>query len=147
MANQAELIPCVMRVRVGDEYIPHAPLTTASQVLMPDDTTLEDYIAMTEPSELLCQIQHNLNGYPNVLLLEGRYTAGTGGAGDGPAGGEELTQYPCRQTYQDANNLTVFTVKKLAEPGTPTINKISDYVYTLTYSGADSLYIKLLLNI
>ena len=99
MANQAELIPFVMRVRVGDEYIPHAPLTTASQVLMPDDTTLEDYIAMTEPSELLCQIQHNLNGYPNVLLLEGRYTAGAGGAGDGPAGGEELTQYPCRQTY------------------------------------------------
>ena len=41
MANQAELIPFVMRVRVGDEYIPHAPLTTASQVLMPDDTTLE----------------------------------------------------------------------------------------------------------
>ena len=147
MANQAELIPFVMRVRVGDEYVPHAPLTTASQVFMPDNTTLEDYIAMTEPSELLCQIQHNLNGYPNVLLLEGRYTAGTGG--------EELTQYPCRQTYQDpcrqtyqdANNLTIYTVKKFAELGTPTINKISDYVYTLTYSGADSLYIKLLLNI
>ena len=82
-----------------------------------------------------------------MLLLEGRYTAGAGGAGDGPAGGEELTQYPCRQTYQDANNLTVYTVKKFAELGAPTINKISDYVYTLTYSGADSLYIKLLLNI
>ena len=101
----------------------------------------------TVPDYKLVELSHNLNGYPNVLLLEGRYTAGTGGAGDGPAGGEELTQYPCRQTYQDANNLTVFTVKKLAELGTPTINKISDYVYTLTYSGADSLYIKLLLNI
>ena len=102
---------------------------------------------MKELSCPLCEIQHNLNGYPNVLLLAGRYTAGAGGAGDGPAGGEELTQYPCRQTYQDANNLTVYTVKKFAELGTPTINKISDYVYTLTYSGADSLYIKLLLNI
>ena len=147
MANQSELLPVVLRVRVGDKYIPYAPLTAASQVLMPDNTSLEDYITMKELSCPLCEIQHNLNGYPNVLLLEGRYTAGTGGAGDGPAGGEELTQYPCRQTYQDANNLTVFTVKKLAEPGTPTINKISDYVYTLTYSGADSLYIKLLLNI
>ena len=147
MANQAELIPCVMRVRVGDEYVPHAPLTAASQVLMPDNVSLEDYIAMKELSCPLCEIQHNLNNYPNVLLLEGRYTAGAGGAGDGPAGGEELTQYPCRQTYQDANNLTVYTVKKIAELGTPTINKISDYVYTLTYSGTDSLYIKLLLNI
>ena len=100
----------------------------------------------TVPDYKLVELPHNLNGYPNVLLLEGRYTAGTGGAGDGPAGGKELTQYPCRQTYQDANNLTVFTVKKLAELGTPTINKISDYVYTLTYSGADSLYIILLLN-
>ena len=147
MANQSELLPVVLRVRVGDKYIPYAPLTAASQVLMPDNTSLEDYITMKELSCPLCEIQHNLNGYPNVLLLEGRYTAGTGGAGDGPAGGEELTQYPCRQTYQDANNLTVFTVKKLAELGAPTINKISDYVYTLTYSGADSLYIKLLLNI
>lgn len=147
MANQAELIPYVMRVRVGDEYVPHAPLTTARQILLPDNTSLEDYITMKELSCPLCEIQHNLNGYPNVLLLEGRYTAGAGGAGEGPAGGEELTQYPCRQTYQDANNLTVYTVKKIAELGTPTINKISDYVYTLTYSGADSLYIKLLLNI
>jgi hypothetical protein len=147
MANQSELLPVVLRVRVGDKYIPYAPLTAASQALMPDNTSLEDYITMKELSCPLCEIQHNLNGYPNVLLLEGRYTAGTGGAGDGPAGGEELTQYPCRQTYQDANNLTVFTVKKIAELGTPIINKISDYVYTLTYSGADSLYIKLLLNI
>lgn len=147
MANQSELLPVVLRVRVGDKYIPYAPLTAASQALMPDNTSLEDYITMKELSCPLCEIQHNLNGYPNVLLLEGRYTAGAGGAGDGPAGGEELTQYPCRQTYQDANNLTVFTVKKIAELGTPIINKISDYVYTLTYSGADSLYIKLLLNI
>ena len=147
MANQSELLPVVLRVRVGDKYIPYAPLTAASQVLMPDNTSLEDYITMKDLSCPLCEIQHNLNGYPNVLLLEGRYTAGAGGAGDGPAGGEELTQYPCRQTYQDANNLTVYTVKKIAELGTPTINKISDYVYTLTYSGADSLYIKLLLNV
>jgi len=129
------------------------PLKTGEPALCTDTQEVfvgcgEDTIQLeTVPDCELVTLTHNLNNYPNVLLLAGRYTAGAGGAGDGPAGGEELTQYPCRQTYQDANNLTVFTVKKLAEPGTPTINKISDYVYTLTYSGADSLYIKLLLNI
>ena len=88
MANQSELLPVVLRVRVGDKYIPYAPLTAASQVLMPDNTSLEDYITMKDLSCPLCEIQHNLNGYPNVLLLEGRYTAGAGGAGDGPAGGD-----------------------------------------------------------
>ena len=129
------------------------PLKTGEPALCTDTQEVfvgcgEDTIQLaTVPDYELVTLTHNLNGYPNVLLLEGRYTAGAGGAGDGPAGGEELMQYPCRQTYQDANNLTVYTVQKIAELGTPTINKISDYVYTLTYSGADSLYIKLLLNI
>lgn len=129
------------------------PLKTGEPALCSDTQEVfvgcgKDTIQLeTVPDCELVTLTHNLNNYPNVLLLAGRYTAGAGGAGDGPAGGEELTQYPCRQTYQDANNLTVYTVKKIAGLGTPTINKISDYVYTLTYSGTDSLYIKLLLNI
>lgn len=149
MADQTGLKPFVLRRHEGSENIPYAPLTTAAQTIMPDGTPLADFTAARDPAHLLATIQHDLGGYPSVLLLAAHYTAGTGGAGDGPAGGAALTQYPCRVVYHTTNSLTVYTVGELAPLEVNKIlNKLNNYVYTVTFDNAasDSVYIKLLLN-
>lgn len=147
MADRTGLIPFVLRERKDGRDVPYAPLTTAGQVLMPDGVPLADYLAASVPDWPLVTIRHDLGDYPDVLLLMGEYTAGAGGAGDGPAGGSELVQCPCRQSYPDADTLTVYTIRELTRLGIPTLHKISDRIYTLTFENAESLYIKLLLNV
>ena len=92
MADRTGLIPFVLRERKDGRDVPYAPLTTAGQVLMPDGVPLADYLAASVPDWPLVTIRHDLGDYPDVLLLMGEYTAGAGGAGDGPAGGSELVQ-------------------------------------------------------
>ena len=43
--------------------------------------------------------------------------------------------------------MTVYTIQELTRLGSPTLHKISDRIYTLTFENAESLYIKLLLNV
>ena len=86
MADRTGLIPFVLRERKDGRDVPYAPLTTAGQVLMPDGVPLADYLAASVPDWPLVTIRHDLGDYPDVLLLMGEYTAGAGGAGDGPAG-------------------------------------------------------------
>lgn len=136
----------VIRQYVNGRWVPYA--IPAGQVLMPEGTTLPAYTAAREPVYKLVTINHALDGYPSVLLLSLQYGAGSGGAGDGPAGGTDLVRCPCEPRYHSRSSLTIYTIKAIAEMGTPVLTKISNYEYLITFDGisADSMYLKLLLN-
>lgn len=101
------------------------------------------------PDQELVTIEHGLGGYPLVLLLALEYGAGVGGAGETPAGGTDPVQYPCRAVYHSTNSLTVYATKAITGLGAArTLSKMSNNEYLLTFDGisADSLYVKLILN-
>lgn len=136
----------VIRQYVGGQWVCYA--APAAQVLLPGGASLADYVAAREVNAELVTITHNLGGYPLVLLLSLQYGAGMGGAGDGPAGGTDPVQYPCRAVYHSQNELTVYTLPRIANLGAKTLTRISPYEYLVTFDGisADSMYVKLLLN-
>lgn len=129
----------------GNAYYP----ATDAESVKVGAATLESLCASQLPDTQFVSITHDLNGYPLVLLLAYQYGAGIGGAGTGPAGGTNPLQFPCRAEYINRNKLTLYVPKAIANLGSSrTLNKVSAYEYTVTFStgSADSLYVKLILN-
>lgn len=101
--------------------------TSSVSVDMQDGTTL----AEKEPVAFLVSIQHDLDAYPLVLLVQVN--------GDGSA-----VQLPCRTKYPGRYEVEIFTVKK--DWDNPKIEKIRSREYKVTFGthNPDSLYLRLL---
>ena len=136
----------VIRQYTGGRWVPMAPVTAADQIVMADGIPLSDYLAEQEPDSELVTISHGLDGYPSMQLLAIRYAAGVGGAGEGPAGGDDPVQCAFRLAYPSRDSLTVLVLVGYALPGTArTLTQIGELEYRLTLgSGTYSYYLRVL---
>lgn len=94
----------------------------------------------------LARINHGLGCYPGVRVLGAlQYGASMGGAGDGPAGGTDMRQIPCRVIWHDKDSLTIQTIRPVAELGAAQLVQTGAREYIITFEGdaLDSLYIEL----
>ncbi len=114
-----------------------------TEALSQVDNTLEGMLPDCE----LITLAHNLDAYPKVLVLLYEYGAGSGGAGDGPAGGTNAITVNNRIEYLNRNQIKIYTPQSVAaQEKTKTVNKISDHEYTITTDDTpDCIYIRLIL--
>jgi len=102
------------------------------------DTTQLVPLSNTMLNETYCNkellsINHGLNGYPVVKLTYTEFGAGVGGAGNFPAGADsDCNLMQNKAIYTDNNNVTIF-VPLNYYIASPTINKINDYKYIVTF--------------
>lgn len=84
-------------------------------------------------TEELLTINHGLNGYPIVKMTYTEYGAGIGGAGDFPAGADsQCNLMQDKMIYIDSNNVKIL-VPKDYYIANPSINKVNDYKYIVTF--------------
>lgn len=91
---------------------------------------VKDYVICNKE---LVSINHNLSGYPRVNLTYTEYGAGVGGAGLFPAGANsECNSLQNRAVYTDNNNVTIYVPSNYYIEN-PSVNKINDYKYIVTF--------------
>ena len=142
-ANAQSLIPFRIKRFDGEQWVPCAPVSSASQVILRDETTLADCLTDCE----LAALEHGLDAYPHVLVLLCRYGAGIGGAGETPAGGRNAVSVPCKIEYLDRSNLKIYVSKSVAVPDrAKTVERVSGHEYVVTTDDSpESVYIRLIL--
>jgi len=93
----------------------------------------------------LLSINHGLNEYPVAKMTYTEYGGGVGGAGDFPAGADsDCNLMQNKAIYTDSNNMTIF-VPLNYYIANPSINKINDYKYIVTFTNSTrSLLIELI---
>jgi hypothetical protein len=102
------------------------------------DTTQLVPLSNTMLNEMYCNkellsINHGLDGYPVVKMTYTEYGAGIGGAGNFPAGADSDCNLMRNKTiYTDNNNLTLY-VPQNYYIASPSINKLNDYKYVVTF--------------
>jgi hypothetical protein len=105
------------------------------------DTTQLVPLSNTMLNEMYCNkellsINHGLNGYPIVKMTYTEYGAGVGGAGDFPAGADsDCNLMQNKAIYTDNNNMTIF-VPQNYYIALPSINKINNYKYVVTFTNS-----------
>jgi hypothetical protein len=77
-------------------------------------------------------IVHNLNTYPEVLVLKAPNSYGNGGFGATPYGGSNVMKLINTVEYFDRNSLRVFVTESFS--GTPTLTQNSATDYTVVFS-------------
>jgi hypothetical protein len=91
---------------------------------------VKDYVICNKE---LVSINHGLSGYPRVNLTYTESGAGVGGAGLFPAGANsECNSLQNRAVYTDNNNLTIYVPSNYYVEN-PSVNKINDYKYIVTF--------------
>lgn len=80
----------------------------------------------------ICSIEHNMNKYPHVQVLEVLYGAGIGEAGKYPAGAASKLLYP-RIDYVDTNNFDLYLNEEYEAYLNPVINPVEEGKYIVTF--------------
>lgn len=102
------------------------------------DTTQLVPLSNTMLNEMHCNkellsLNHGLNGYPIAKMTYTEFGGGVGGAGDFPSGADsDCNLMQNKLIYHDSNNMTIF-VPQNYYIANPTVNKINDYKYTVTF--------------
>lgn len=101
--------------------------------LVPLSNTMLNEMYCTE--ELLT-INHGLNGYPIVKMTYTEFGAGIGGAGNFPAGADsQCNLMQDKMIYTDSNNVKIL-VPLDYYIASPSINKLNDYKYVITFTNS-----------
>lgn len=84
----------------------------------------------------LLSINHGLDGYPVAKMTYTEFGTGVGGAGDFPSGADsDCNLMQNKAIYTDNNNMTIF-VPQNYYIALPSINKINDYKYVVTFTNS-----------
>ncbi len=86
--------------------------------------------------------KHNLNNYPNVVVMEVDYGFGFGGYGGTPFGGVDLPQINCHINWIDTNAFKISLARKYDD--TPELEKVNDKAFIVRFNELQkALFIKL----
>jgi hypothetical protein len=105
------------------------------------DTTQLVPLSNTMLNEMHCNkellsLNHGLNGYPIAKMTYTEFGGGVGGAGDFPSGADsDCNLMQNKVIYHDSNNMTIFVPQNYYITN-PTVNKINDYKYTVTFTNS-----------
>lgn len=80
----------------------------------------------------VCSIEHNMNKYPQIQILEVLYGAGIGNAGAYPAGAPSKMIYP-RIDYVNTRACDIYLNDEYAVYANPKLNRVSEGKYIVTF--------------
>lgn len=123
----------VVDLETGDEITRGTPLIRRTFGYM--DEALYHMNRALYCADEIAVIPHNLGRVPLCRLFMTEYAAGTGGAGEGPAGGGRAIETPARFEALDSNTVKVYSTPAFA--GSPEVRKLNDNEYTLVYPESD----------